>query len=297
MTLTLADIDAMTAGGKLGVHDVPCPWCGPDRRSPVNRRRPVLRVWRTESDFATWTCARCGESGYARQGPATGQKRPPDAATAAARQKARAEGDAIQRAARAQRLEVARRLWVMREPAQGTPVITYLRQVRGYQGRIPDTLGFLPARGEHPPAMIGGFGIAHEPAPGSVSLPVHALTGVHLTKLLPDGSGKAHVDPCKVMIGHSAGSPLVLAPMNDLLGLAIIEGIEKGLMLHAATGLGVWVAGGAKRMLALADAVPDYADCVTVIADDDKDGMRYARILRDALLARKIHAELRIRRE
>ncbi len=293
MSLTLADIDAMTAG-KLGVHDVPCPWCGPDRRSAVNRRRPVLRVWRQEVDFASWTCARCGESGYAREGPATGQKGPADALATAARQKARAEGEAIQRAARAQRLEVARRLWVMRETAHGSPVITYLRQVRGYEGPIPDTLGFLPARGEHPPAMIGGFGLALEPVPGRISLPVHLLTGVHLTKLKPDGSGKADLEPNKVMIGHSAGSPLVLAPMNDLLGLAIVEGVEKGLALHQATGLGVWACCGAKRMPALADAVPDYADCVTIRADDDKDGLRFARITQQALTARGIFAEIKI---
>ena len=48
----------------------------------------------------------------------------------------------------------------------------------------------------------------------------------------------------------------MLAPMNDLLGLAITEGVEDALSIHAATGLGAWAAGAASRLPALADAVP-----------------------------------------
>jgi hypothetical protein len=144
--------------------------------------------------------------------------------------------------------------------------------------------------------MIAGFGFADEPEPGMASLPETLLAGVHLTKLARDGSGKAGTEKDKIMIGYSRGAPIVLAPMNDLLGLAIVEGIEKGLAVYQTTGLGVWVAGAAARMPALAVNVPDYTDCVTIIGDDDKDGLRHARALRDQLLARKIHAELRVRR-
>src|SRR5438552_4507323 len=35
----------------LGTHDVPCPVCGPERRSPINQRRKVLRVWQVTSTF------------------------------------------------------------------------------------------------------------------------------------------------------------------------------------------------------------------------------------------------------
>lgn len=291
--ITLGDIDQWT-GGRVGTFDVPCPWCGPDRRSPVNRRRQVLRVWRVESGFATYSCARCGEHGHVSERPATGVPRPSMGEVAAARAEARAAADAIHKAASAQRLDLARHLWLAREPVTGTPAETYLREARGYAGRIPDTLGFLPPRGDHPPAMIGGFGMAQEPIPGAASLPVDLLAGVHLTKLAPGGRGKAGTEKDKVMIGYSRGAPLVLAPMNDLLGLAIIEGIEKGLHLHHATGLGVWVAGAASRLPALADAVPDYADCVTIWGDNDKDGLRHARTLRDSLLARNIYTELQI---
>jgi hypothetical protein len=42
------------------------------------------------------------------------------------------------------------------------------------------------------------------------------VKGVHLTRLLPDGSGKAVFndpdEPAKIMIGFSIGSPILLAP-------------------------------------------------------------------------------------
>ena len=47
------------------------------------------------------------------------------------------------------------------------------------------------------------------------------------------------------MIGRSSGSPIVLAPANDLLGLVISEGIEDALSLHEASGCGAWAAGSA----------------------------------------------------
>src|SRR5437016_1233371 len=54
-------------GQHLGEYDVPCPVCGPERRSAVNRRRTVLRVWRITPTFATYRCARCDVQGYARE--------------------------------------------------------------------------------------------------------------------------------------------------------------------------------------------------------------------------------------
>ena len=80
--------------------------------------------------------------------------------------------------------------------------------------------------------MIAAFALTDEPEPGVLGEPedVHA---VHLTLLLPDGSGKAAVAPNKITIASPAGMPIVLAPMNDLMGLAITEGIEDALSVHA----------------------------------------------------------------
>jgi len=90
------------------------------------------------------------------------------------------------------------------------------------------------------------------------------------------------------MIGHSVGFPIVLAPPNDLLGMAITEGIEDALTVHQSTGLGAWTAGAASRLPALADAIPSYVECVTVLVDDDADGRRFAGELADRIRARRI---------
>ena len=183
-------------------------------------------------------------------------------------------------------------MWRNRQPIAGTIAETYLRQARGIRCPLPSTLGFLPARDDYPPAMIAAFGMATEPEPGLLAIHDMALRGVHLTRLLPDGSGKAGDDKAKIMVGRSKGSPIVLAPMNDLLGLAIAEGIEDALSIHQATGLGAWAAGSASRMPALADRVPDWIDCVTILADADADGRKGAAELAEALRRRRIHADI-----
>jgi hypothetical protein len=63
----MSRIDAIAlVGGRFGKIDVACPFCGPRRKNPINRKRKVLRVWRHDPSFATFHCARCGEHGYAR---------------------------------------------------------------------------------------------------------------------------------------------------------------------------------------------------------------------------------------
>jgi Toprim domain len=82
------------------------------------------------------------------------------------------------------------------------------------------------------------------------------------------------------------GSPIVLAPVNDLGGLAITEGIEDGLTVYEATGLGVWVAGAASFMPALADRMPPYVEAVTIYAHDDQAGQSGAGDLAERLIGR-----------
>jgi aldose sugar dehydrogenase len=79
--------------------------------------------------------------------------------------------------------------------------------------------------------------------------------------------------------GASTGWPIGIAPPNDDLGLAITEGIEDALSVQQAIGLGVWAAGSAGRMPALADKVPDYVEIVN--ADDA--GRRGAHALTDPM--------------
>jgi Toprim domain len=184
-------------------------------------------------------------------------------------------------------------LWRQRQPiVEGRPPWVYLRQARGYLGPIPPTLGYLPARDGYPPAMIAAYGLAREPEPGVLAISDADVRAVHVTRLAPDGSAKAGGEHDKITIGSPLGSPIVLAPPNDGLGLAITEGIEDGLSIHAATGLGVWAAGSASYMPALADAVPSWMDCVTVVGDQDDDGVRYGSELVSKLKARGFDTRL-----
>ncbi|MEH2570264.1 toprim domain-containing protein [Bradyrhizobium sp. AZCC 2289] len=266
--LDLVHIDDLT-GGKFGCHDAPCPLCGPTKRARVNQRRKVLRIWRLNEGFASYHCARCGEKGTSRSRSAF----PPDREAV---RRAQAEAAAREVVAAAERLEKANWLWSQRQPIAGTDAETYLRAARGYGGPLPGTLGFLRGRGDHPPAMIAAFGIPSEPEPGVISMPAHALRGVHITRLAPRGHGKAGTDRDKIMIGRSLGWPIVLAPPNDLLGIAIAEGIEDALSVHEPTGLGAWAAGAASRLPALVTAIPSYIETATIMVDGDRDGRRYA---------------------
>jgi hypothetical protein len=285
--IDLAFIDQVTAG-RLGQHDIACPICGPMRRSPVNQRRKVLRIWRVDPGFAGFHCARCGERGHTRNPSAP---RPDPAAL----ERARTEAAERERLAVGERLGKARWLWSKRQPLAGSIAETYLRlrlqarlQARGYGGPLPTTLGFLPARGKHGPAMIAAFGLPDELEPGLLAIADEAVRGIHITRIAPDGSGKANTGADKIMLGASLGSPIVLAPVNDLLGLSIAEGIENALSVHATTGLGAWAAGSASRLTWLADVVPAYVECVTIMVDDDRDGRRYADALAKRLSLRGI---------
>jgi hypothetical protein len=180
----------------------------------------------------------------------------------------------------ATQLRKAQWLWNSSEPITGTPAEIYLRDVRGYSGQLPPTLRYLPAKGSYPPAMIAAFGI-----PGG------KIMGVHFTRLTADGR-KADVETPKSFLGPSAGFPIVLAPPNDLLGLAIAEGIEDALTAHLVTGLGAWAAGCADRMPALASIIPNYVEAVTIFAHEDESGQRNAFELAEALDIRGIEVRI-----
>lgn len=85
---------------------------------------------------------------------------------------------------------------------------------------------------------MAAFGIPEEIEPGVLHIRDETVVGVHLTRLQADGYGKAGTAADKIMIGRSIGMPIVLAPTNDTLGLAVVEGIEDALSIFEATGLG-----------------------------------------------------------
>jgi Toprim domain len=272
--LTFNDIDHLT-GGKIGMFDVPCPICGPEK-SIAGQKRKVLRLWWITPAFATYCCVRCDVQGHVRDDGAP----KPDPAEL---EKARAEARLHAAATAEDKRKKACWLWARRHAASGTIAEVYLRKVRRYDGPLPPSIGFLPPRGAFPPSMISAFAF-----PDDAGLP--EVRAVHLTRLKTDGSGKAGApdQADKIMIGTPRGVPIALAPINDGLGLAITEGIENGLSIHAATGLGVWAAGAAPFLPGLGAAVPDYVDEVSIVADPDPAGRRFAGELAAALRGRRI---------
>jgi hypothetical protein len=188
-------------------------------------------------------------------------------------------------------------LWSQRAPIAGTIAETYLRSARAYGGAIQSTVGFLRVSEKYPPALIAAYGIAVEREPGVLAIPENGVVGVHLCKLKPDGSDRLRDDPkCKITIGKGVTAPIVLAPPNDLLGLVITEGVEDALTAHEATGLGAWAAGGASRMSALADLIPSYIECVTILVDEDAAGRINSNKLADRLRNRDLEVRLTHRR-
>ena len=188
-------------------------------------------------------------------------------------------------------------LWRRRRPIAGSVAERYLREARGYAVEIPPTLAYLPPSDAHEPALIAAFGMVSEPEPGALAIDDADVRAVQLVKLKQDGSGKADAEPNKIIVGRAAlGSPIVLAPPNDLLALAITEGLENALSVCEATGLGAWASGGATRMPALADAVPSYIECVIVFGDDDETGRRHGAELSALLEARGFEVLLKVLR-
>ena len=310
-------IDQLT-GGRRGQFDVACPMCGPTKQAIAKQRKRVLRIWRLEDGFATFHCARCGETGIARDRYSS----PPDPTKLA---KARNEAAERDRVTKAKRMQLARWLWSRRRPILGTLAERYLREARGYNGALPPTLGYLPPYRDHVPALIAAFGFATEidptehqrrwegertkplpksspndpkavPRKGEPRLPDNSpnianpdVVGVHIIKLRRDGSDRLReAEDAKITVGKGFVAPIVLAPVGDLLALTIAEGIEDALTDHDLTGRGAWAAASAGRMPGLAALVPSYIESVTILVDDNAAGRAGSAALADALDRRGI---------
>jgi hypothetical protein len=245
----------------------PCPACGGRDRFAVNVAKEI------------WNCRRCAKGGdvidlvrhldgvdfvHAIE-TLTGEQ--PRAAVKVA-PRIKINDDDYERRQHAR----ARWLWSQRQPIAGSVAERYLREVRGITCALPPTLAFLPPSGDYPPSMIAAYALPNEIEPGVLGEP-RIVRSVHVTRLLPDGSGRES-GKAKRTTGRPLGLPIVIAPVTDTLALAITEGIEDALSVYQATGLGTWAAGSAPYMPSL--KVPDYIDVITIIADADDQGQRGA---------------------
>jgi hypothetical protein len=260
------------AAGK-SIADAACPLCA-GGKSAHGARRKVLRVYIKDEGFATYCCARCGAKGFAhanrRDGGSRGVYEQALDVVKAFQKKPRIV--APDKSENNNKTDLARSLWRRSRPATGTIVETYLRKRQCWVAT--DTVHFLPASGEHAPCMIVPFGLPTEIEPGVLDIVSADIFGVQLTKLKPDGSGKADVEPNKMTLGQCLGFPVVLAPANDSLSLVIAEGVETALTAHLASGNGAWAAGGAMRLPALAERLPSYVESVLILRENDDAGRR-----------------------
>ena len=166
----------------------------------------------------------------------------------------------------ARRIEAALAIWQSAQPAQGTPVETYLA-ARGIDLPPPDALRFHGAL-KHPSGGIW---------PTMVALVTNGADGtpvaIHRTYLARDGSGKAQIDPQKMMLGPCRGGAVRLAEPGDVLMVG--EGIETCFAAMQATGYPAWAALSTSGLRTL--DLPEDARDVIVLADGDEAGEAAAR--------------------
>jgi putative DNA primase/helicase len=164
------------------------------------------------------------------------------------------------------RTEIALGIWKATTPADGGPVETYLAS-RGLRLPLPPTIRFH-AKLKHPSGEIWPAMVALVTR-GSDDMPL----AIHRTFLARDGSGKAPVDPQKMMLGSCRGGAVRLAPAGNVLMVG--EGIETSLAAMQATGRPAWAALSTSGLRAL--DLPNEVRDVTVLADGDDAGEAAAR--------------------
>ena len=169
-------------------------------------------------------------------------------------------GDAVRRA------EAALAVWRASRCAEGTLAETYLRS-RGLTTPVPLAIRFHAAL-RHPSETVW---------PAMVALVTRGVDdkpiGIHRTFLARDGSGKAPVEPAKMMLGPCRGGVVRLGAPSSLLMVG--EGIETCLAAMQATGHPAWAALSTSGLRSL--ELPGHINDVIVLADGDEPGEAAAR--------------------
>ena len=257
MTMALAyDTLAHLCDNRIGVRDIACPLCGPERHSPINRKRRVLRVWHREPGFATYHCARCGERGYARDHD-NGHRDAREVEALERLRKEAAERDAVY-AARC--IQHAGALWRQAAPLSCTLGWRYFTERRGLHIGVLDDLSHALRWHEGERAVIALMTdpLGNEP------------TGVHRTFLNADGTKRE-----RKMLGH-AGAIRLSGDEDVHEGLGLCEGIEDGLAVLLSGWAPVWAAtcAGAIKIFPVLPGI----ESLTIFADCDVVGTEAAQL-------------------
>lgn len=245
--------------GRYG--SAPCPVCQPQREKGQN----ALTLADGRNERLVLDCKKSGCAFLdilAAAGVRSGDYVPPDVATLAQR-------EAEQKAEAAKRAAQAKQVWDEAQPIAGTVAENYLRG-RGITCDLPQSLRFHGSCFHGPtarryPALVAAVQAASLPA-------------VHRTYLRADGSGKADIDPAKMMLGAVSGGAVRLTDAPGLLVVA--EGIETALSLASGLLRGpatVWAALSTSGIRGL--RLPDQPGRLTIAPDGDMAGRESANAL------------------
>ena len=165
----------------------------------------------------------------------------------------------------ARRTALAQRIWDTARDARGSPVECYLRN-RGITIPPPLSLRWV-ASCKHGPSKTYLSALV-----GKVVNVNDELVAIHRIYLLPDGTGKAAVDPefHKMSLGPTAGAAVRLSPFHPDRALIVGEGIENTLSLMQLRGLPGWSAIGTSGLKSL--VLPQGARRVLIAVDHDPHG-------------------------
>ncbi|WP_354537288.1 toprim domain-containing protein [Roseovarius sp. MBR-6] len=198
----------------------------------------------------------------AAAGLRSGDYRAPDPATLAQRERER-------RAEAQRKAEQAKRLWQEAQPIAGTVAEAYLRG-RGITCELPPTLRFHGSCWHGPTAKRHSALVAAVQGTGAAA--------IHRTFLRADGTGKADIDPAKVMLGAVAGGAVRLTQERG--PLVVAEGIETALSLASGLlgrGATIWAALSTSGIRGL--HLPPRPGRLTIAPDGDKAGREAANAL------------------
>ncbi len=258
------DVDALVLRFRLATparwHRSACPKCA----AAKPRRRDTALAVRIEGGRLGWLCHRCGWRGaVALDGPVADRplRRRPE--HPAGREPPEPTPEETGRIAR------ARRIWRSARPIRpGDAADRYLcRRLDGWRppSGWPPTLRL--GRWRHGPALVAA----------ACPWPARRVVAVQLTRLAQDGR-RAAVAPTRLTFGLLRGAAVRLSSWAPGRPVVLVEGIEDGLAVLAATAAGatppaVWANLGASNAPSL--ALPPEAEVILAL-DGDPAGRRAA---------------------
>ena len=161
------------------------------------------------------------------------------------------------------RTEAALRIWADTRELQGSVAETYLAS-RGIAAPSSTSLRFHPLL-NHPCGSLW---------PALVALVTRGIDGepIAIHRTFVTCSGKAPVDPAKMMLGPTRGGAVRLARATNKLMIG--EGVESCLSAMQVTGIPTWAALSTSGLKTL--ALPEGVRDVVILADGDDAGERAA---------------------